>query len=295
MKARGSRAQVMHGTAKRTSGGLTKKQLKYNKQGKIVSKRMSARAKKDKRLVKAGYKTKKGTFGSFKNGKRVSGRRSRRRSRRKSRRRQRGGGKDGAASADNSSKKSTPKKTASKKPDLPLGPPPPSPANAAEHFNKQRERERQAVAAARSRPAAPPMPLLPHDHGTAHNYAKLYGAKPPTGGRGTLPYTQLPAPPRAGKLAAPTPSATWEIYGAKSPTGDRGTLPYTPLPAPPRAGKLAAPTPSAAAAAAAKRAGVAPPPSPPRTRQERDQLMARIAAAFGPAASTSAANYRMEQ
>jgi hypothetical protein len=257
MKARGSRAQVMHGTAKRTSGGLTKKQLKYNKQGKIVSKRMSARAKKDKRLVKAGYKTKKGTFGSFKNGKRVSRRRSRRRSRRKSRRRQRGGGKDGAASADNSSKKSTPKKTASKKPDLPLGPPPPSPANAAEHFNKQRERERQAVAAARSRPAAPPMPLLPHDHGTAHNYAKLYGAKPPTGGRGTLPYTQLPAPPRAGKLAAPTPSA--------------------------------------AAAAAAKRAGVAPPPSPPRTRQERDQLMARIAAAFGPAASTSAANYRMEQ
>ena len=102
MKARGSRAQVMHGTAKRTSGGLTKKQLKYNKQGKIVSKRMSARAKKDKRLVKAGYKTKKGTFGSFKNGKRVSGRRSRRRSRRKSRRRQRGG-------ADKSSKKTTKK------------------------------------------------------------------------------------------------------------------------------------------------------------------------------------------
>ena len=94
MKARGSRAQVMHGTAKRTSGGLTKKQLKYNKQGKIVSKKMSARAKKEKRLVKAGYKTKKGTFGSFKNGKRVSGRRSRRRSRRKSRRRQRGGAGD---------------------------------------------------------------------------------------------------------------------------------------------------------------------------------------------------------
>lgn len=91
MIARGSRAQVMHGSAKRTSGGLQKKDLKYNKQGKIVSKKMSARAKKEKRLVKAGYKTKKGTFGSFKNGKRVSKRRSRRKSKRRSRRRQRGG------------------------------------------------------------------------------------------------------------------------------------------------------------------------------------------------------------
>ena len=191
MKARGSRAQVMHGTAKRTSGGLTKKQLKYNKQGKIVSKRMSARAKKDKRLVKAGYKTKKGTFGSFKNGKRVSGRRSRRRSRRKSRRRQRGG----AASADKSSKKSTPKKTASKKPApvMPLGPPPPSPSDAAGHFDKQRAKD-----------AAPPMPFLPDSAGhTGRNYA-AYGAKPKDDNV-TLPHLPLPAPPRAGKLAAPTP------------------------------------------------------------------------------------------
>ena len=29
----GSRAQVMHGTAMKTSGGLTKKDLKYNKWG----------------------------------------------------------------------------------------------------------------------------------------------------------------------------------------------------------------------------------------------------------------------
>ena len=36
----------MHGTAKITGGGLTKKDLKYNKQGKIVSKKMSAIAKK---------------------------------------------------------------------------------------------------------------------------------------------------------------------------------------------------------------------------------------------------------
>ena len=87
MKARGSRAEVMHGNAKRTSGGLRKKDLKYNKQRRIVSRKMSRRAKKDNRLGKAGYETKKGVFGSFKNGKRVSGRRSRRRSRR----RQRGG------------------------------------------------------------------------------------------------------------------------------------------------------------------------------------------------------------
>ena len=59
----GSRAQVMHGTANKTTGGLTKSQLKYNKQGKIVSKKASALAKKNNRLVKAGYVTKKGKFG----------------------------------------------------------------------------------------------------------------------------------------------------------------------------------------------------------------------------------------
>ena len=59
----GSRAQVMHGTAKKTTGGLTKSQLKYNKQGKIVSKKASALAKKNNRLVKAGFVTEKGKFG----------------------------------------------------------------------------------------------------------------------------------------------------------------------------------------------------------------------------------------
>ena len=88
MKKVGSRAEVMHGTAEKTSygkSGLKKKDLKYNKQGKIVSKKMSARAKKEKRLVKAGYKTKKGVFGSFKEGKRLSKRRSRRRRSKKQR------------------------------------------------------------------------------------------------------------------------------------------------------------------------------------------------------------------
>jgi len=42
----GSRAQVMNGTAKKTSGGLLKKDLKYNKGGDIVSRRNSERAKK---------------------------------------------------------------------------------------------------------------------------------------------------------------------------------------------------------------------------------------------------------
>ena len=63
-KSIGSRAQVMHGNANKTSGGLTKKQLKYNKQGKIVSRKASALAKKNNRLVKAGYVTKKGEFGN---------------------------------------------------------------------------------------------------------------------------------------------------------------------------------------------------------------------------------------
>ena len=65
-KTVGSRAEVWHGTAKKTSGGLMKKDLKMNKRGRIVSKKMSNRAKKEKRLEKAGYKTKKGVFKKFK-------------------------------------------------------------------------------------------------------------------------------------------------------------------------------------------------------------------------------------
>ena len=68
MKVNGTRAEVMHGTAKKTSGGLTKKDLKYNKQGRIVSVKQSNRAKKENRLVKAGYVTKKGQFGAVKSG-----------------------------------------------------------------------------------------------------------------------------------------------------------------------------------------------------------------------------------
>ena len=62
----GSRAQVMHDTAHHTTGGLTKSDLKYNKWGRIVSRRKSAMAKKTRRLEKAGFKAKKGSFGVVK-------------------------------------------------------------------------------------------------------------------------------------------------------------------------------------------------------------------------------------
>jgi hypothetical protein len=62
----GSRAQVWHGTAYKTAGGLTKKNLLKNKHGRIVSKSKHTTARREKRLEKHGYKTKKGQFGSFK-------------------------------------------------------------------------------------------------------------------------------------------------------------------------------------------------------------------------------------
>jgi hypothetical protein len=43
IKAVGSRAQVMHGTADHTTGGLKKGDLKMNKWGRIVSRKKSAR------------------------------------------------------------------------------------------------------------------------------------------------------------------------------------------------------------------------------------------------------------
>lgn len=62
---RGSRSQVMHGTAYKTVGGLTKKHLMYNKHGRIVSRRKHATAKRENRLKKAGWvPIGKGKFGS---------------------------------------------------------------------------------------------------------------------------------------------------------------------------------------------------------------------------------------
>jgi len=63
----GSKAEVWHGSAKHTSGGLTKSDLMKTKKGRIVSKKKHAAGKKAlKNLVKAGYKAKKGTFKLFK-------------------------------------------------------------------------------------------------------------------------------------------------------------------------------------------------------------------------------------
>jgi hypothetical protein len=65
----GSRAQVVHGTAYKTSGGLKKHELMKNKNGRVVSRKKHLTAKKEKRLIKAGYGTKKGKFGFVKIGK----------------------------------------------------------------------------------------------------------------------------------------------------------------------------------------------------------------------------------
>jgi hypothetical protein len=64
----GSRAQVWHQTAYKTSGGLTRTQLVMNKHGRVVSAKKHATAKREKRLVKHGYTAKKGKFGAVKIG-----------------------------------------------------------------------------------------------------------------------------------------------------------------------------------------------------------------------------------
>ena len=66
MKTFGSRAEVFHGTSKKTSGGLEKKDLLKNKHGEIVSRKKHLTAKKEKRLEKHGYFTQKGKFGFVK-------------------------------------------------------------------------------------------------------------------------------------------------------------------------------------------------------------------------------------
>ena len=59
----GSKSQVWHGTAKHTSGGLTKKDLMKTRKGRIVSKKKHAAGLKAiKKLFAKGYKPKKGTF-----------------------------------------------------------------------------------------------------------------------------------------------------------------------------------------------------------------------------------------
>ena len=66
MKTVGSRAEVFHGNAKHTSGGLQKKDLIKNKNGRIVSKKKHTLEKKTMRLKKLGFGTQKGKFGMVK-------------------------------------------------------------------------------------------------------------------------------------------------------------------------------------------------------------------------------------
>ena len=73
-KLEGSRAEVGHGTAYKTSGGLLKKDLFYkviqSKKGKTKGRWISLKkhqtAKKEKRLEKHGYFAQKGKFGYVK-------------------------------------------------------------------------------------------------------------------------------------------------------------------------------------------------------------------------------------
>ena len=82
----GSRIQVWNGTAYKTEGLLTKKDLIMNKHRRIVSIKKHKTAKKEKRLEKAGYFTRKGTFGAIKEGSRKSRSRSSKKTRSRSRR-----------------------------------------------------------------------------------------------------------------------------------------------------------------------------------------------------------------
>ena len=71
-KTFGSRAEVFHGTALKTTGGLLKKDLMKNKHGEIVSKKKYKSAKKEMRLEKHGFYAKKGVFGYVKKTPKVS-------------------------------------------------------------------------------------------------------------------------------------------------------------------------------------------------------------------------------
>ena len=66
LQASGSKAQVWHGTAKHTPGGLTRKDLMKTKKGRIVSrKKHSIGLRRIRSLRKLGFKAKKGTFKLF--------------------------------------------------------------------------------------------------------------------------------------------------------------------------------------------------------------------------------------
>ena len=59
----GSRESVYNGFAYKTAGNLTKKDLFFNKNGRIVSAKKHKTASAEKRLEKYGYTARKGKFG----------------------------------------------------------------------------------------------------------------------------------------------------------------------------------------------------------------------------------------
>ena len=93
----GTRAQVWHGTAKKTSGGLTKKDLMM-KNGRIKSRRASQKAKRNNNLKKAGWTFKRGAFGAVRIGEERKGRKGRKGRSKGSRKRRSGSRKRGRRS-----------------------------------------------------------------------------------------------------------------------------------------------------------------------------------------------------
>lgn len=87
----GSRAQVWHDTAYKTSGGLTKKNLVFLN-GRVKSKAKHISAKKENRLVKYGYVTKKGAFGNVKVNKKPASKKSKKGKKNKSKKSKRSKG-----------------------------------------------------------------------------------------------------------------------------------------------------------------------------------------------------------
>ena len=79
----GSRAQVWHGTAYKTPGGLKKDGLLKNKNDRYVSRKKHTTAKREKRLEKHGFFAKKGVFGMVRGTPKGASRKSRRSTRRK--------------------------------------------------------------------------------------------------------------------------------------------------------------------------------------------------------------------
>ena len=65
MQSVGSRAEVWHGNALHTSGGLKKSALKMNKHGRIVSKKRSAAIKKNPVMMKIARDAKSGKHLGF--------------------------------------------------------------------------------------------------------------------------------------------------------------------------------------------------------------------------------------